>query len=108
MWPHTVTVLTPPAPTEDDFGNPVIDWDDASETVEDLWSVQPLEGDEVTLNRETVVSRWTARRRGTSALTATSRAVYAGDTYEVDGEVQRWDFEPLAHVVALLKRSESS
>lgn len=108
LWPHTVTIVRAPL-VEDDFGNEERDWLNAVDLPdEDTWSVQPLEGSEVTVGRETIVSRWTARRLGDSALLATDHVVHKSKTYEVDGEVQRWqDFGALSHVVCLLRRSDS-
>lgn len=107
LGPHTITVVHSNTAPEDPYGNPSPDWAGASQTSESGWSVQPLAGQEAIVGRDTVVSRWQGLGPATSVLTATDRVVYAGATYEVDGEVQRWDFPPLAHVVCFLKRSHS-
>jgi hypothetical protein len=108
LWPHTVTIKRATL-TEDEFGNQERNWGSASATDEDMWSVQPLDGIEVVVGRETIVSRWSARRLGDSILLATDRVVHKGETYDVDGEVQRFqDFPPLDHVSCILRRSESS
>jgi hypothetical protein len=69
--------------------------------------VQPVVGAENTVGRDTIVSRWQLFAPADADLTATDRVEFNGDTYEVDGEVQRWDFPPLSHLTALLRRSHS-
>lgn len=100
---HTVTVVRATT-TEDSYGNPVRNWGAASQSAVSGCSVQPVEGDEQTVGRNTVVSRWRLYAPPSTDLLASDRVVYDGDTYEVDGEVQRWDFPPLSHITALLRR----
>jgi hypothetical protein len=100
---HVVTILRATT-TEDPYGNPVRDWDAATQTQVTGCSVQPVQGDEVTVGRDTVVSRWRLYAPDGTDLLASDRVRFEGDVYEVDGEVQRWDFPPLSHVTALLRR----
>lgn len=103
---HTITVLRATA-VEDDYGNPINQWGSATSTTVPGCSVQPVQGAEQTVGQETVVSRWQLFAPVGTPLVATDRVIYAGNTYEVDGEVQAWDFDPLSHLVALLRRSHS-
>lgn len=101
---HVVTVLRAPT-DDDDYGNPARDWDAATESEVTGCSVQPVQGDEETVARDTVVSRWRLYAPDSTDLLASDRVRFEGDVYEVDGEVQRWDFPPLSHVTALLRRA---
>jgi hypothetical protein len=103
---HTITVRRASS-TDDAYGNPERNWASASSVTVSGCSVQPVVGAENTVGRDTIVSRWQLFAPTGTDLTATDRVEFAGDTYEVDGEVQRWDFPPLSHVTALLRRSHS-
>lgn len=100
---HTVTVLRAPL-VEDAYGNEEPDWGSATSTVVDGCSVQPQVGAEATVGRDTVVSRWQLFAPDGTDLLATDRIRWQGVDYEVDTEVQRWDFPPLSHIVALLRK----
>lgn len=106
LGPHAVVVLRATS-TEDEYGNPVDQWDTAAERVVEGCSVQPVQGDEATVGRETIVSRWRVYAPVDADIEATDRLRYAEAVYEVDGEVQRWDFSPLPHLTCLLRRSHS-
>lgn len=99
----TITVLRATPGAEDDFGNPTSGVPVGTTVLG--CSVQPIEGDEATVGRDTVVSRWRVWAPVGTDLKATDRVRYDGDVYEVDGEVQRWDSGTLPHVTALLRRS---
>jgi hypothetical protein len=90
--------------TSDPYGNADRDWSTATSHQVDNCSVQPQEGREETVGRETVVSRWRIYAPDGTDLLATDRVEWDGDLYEVDGEVQRWDFPPLSHITAMLRR----
>lgn len=104
LGPHTVTVLRAET-TEDEYGNPVRGWDAAGETEVRGCSVQPELGPEVTVGRDTIVPRWRLYAPDGTDLLGSDRVRFDGNTYEVDGEPQRWDFPPLSHIVALLQRA---
>lgn len=91
---------------QDTYGNDTPDWSSATSTTVGGCSVQPQIGSEVTVGRETVVSRWLLYAPDGTDLLATDRVEWDGGTYEVDGEVQRWDFA-LSYITALLRRSHS-
>jgi hypothetical protein len=101
---HVVTVLRAPEGSDNPYGNQDRDWDAATEIQVTGCSVQPVQGDEVTVGRDTVVSRWRFYAPDGTDILASDRVRFEGDVYEVDGEVQRWDFPPLSHVTALLRR----
>lgn len=101
---QVVTVLRATA-TEDDYGNPVRDWTTAAVVEVRGCSLQPLTGAEVTIGRDTVVPRWRLWAPAGTDLLASDRVRYDGVAYEVDGEPQRWDFPPLSHVEALLRKA---
>jgi hypothetical protein len=104
LGPDTVTVKRAPL-AEDSFGNENRDWTSATSTAVGGCSVQPLPANEVIVGRDTVVSRWTLFAPVATDLEATDRVVWEGDTYEVDGEPQRWTG---VYLSALLRRSQSS
>jgi hypothetical protein len=93
--------------TEDDYGNSEPDWETAATTTVSGCNVQALTGAEQTVGRDTIVSRWQVFAPPSADVTGTDRVEWAGDTYEVDGEVQRMDFPPLSHLYFFLRRSHS-
>lgn len=103
LGPHTIVVLRA-STAGDDYGNSAPDWATAAETTVEGCSVQPQIGLENTVGRDTVVPRWTLYAPDDADLLATDRVRFDGDDYEVDGEPQRWEFPPLAHLVALLQK----
>lgn len=106
LGPHTITVRRATT-TQDDYGNDVRNWDAASSATVGGCSVQPVTGEEVTVGRDTIVSRWQLFAPDGTDLTATDRVEWDGDAYEVDGEVQRWAFPPMSHLTAFLRRSHA-
>ncbi len=106
---HTITVLRATS-TEDAYGNQTPTWPTTGTTVTGC-SVQPdtqsLRISEVTVGRQTVVSRWQMYAPIGTDIIATDRVVHDGDTYEVDGEVQTWDHVALPHKFARLRRGEN-
>lgn len=103
---HHVVTVRRATTTDDDYGNPIRDWGTATSTEVGGCSVQPIVGAEQTVGRETVVSRWQLFAPDGTDITATDRVEFDGATYEVDGEVQRWDFAGLAHLTALLRKGD--
>lgn len=101
---HTVEVLRATT-TEDRFGNETRSWETATETLVSGCSLQPLDGPEQTVGRDTVIPRWRLFAPPTIDLQASDRVRFAGEVYEVDGAPQRWDFDPLGHVVTFLRRA---
>jgi hypothetical protein len=99
------------APTSDDaYGNDdVRDWDAATSTPVTGCSFQPLEGsgfsEEVTVGRESVISRWVLYAPPDTDVLPTDRVQFDGVTYEVDGEPQRWGHAPRGYLSALLRKA---
>lgn len=102
---HTIVVRRATV-AEDEYGNDQRDWATATSTTVTGCSVQPVLGAEVTVGRETVVSRWQVWAPDGTDLLATDRVEWDGSTYDVDGEVQRWGFPPLSHITALLRKGD--
>lgn len=100
LFPHTITILR--AEAADRYGNS----GGVAETAEDGWSVQPLLGEEIVADRDTVTTRKRATRDRASGLRSTDRVRFAGNVYEVDGDVQFWDFGDLSNTDCLLIRIE--
>jgi hypothetical protein len=99
---HVVTRLRAPT-TEDAFGNPIRQWGSAAELSISDCSVQPVFGDEQTVGRDTVVTRWRLYAPLGTDLLASDRIRYASVVYEVDGDVESWDFEG-GYVSVLLQK----
>ena len=105
LGPHTVTVVRPGRKAGDYGTGTVPDWDNATSTDYEGCSVQPVVGGEYTVDRDSTTTRWQAWVTPEADVAPTDRVVWRGDTYDVDGDVQRWDFPPLAHLVVPLVRS---
>lgn len=80
-----VTVLNATA-TEDAYGNLILNWGAAVETVEPA-HVHPASSDETVVNEDTVVTRWKVTLSPVTVATALSRVEWRGDTFEIDGDV---------------------
>lgn len=108
LGPHTVTLLragSKPA----DYGNTTeADWSNPGSTDVPGCSVQPAPADEFTIDRDTFLTRWVVYLPAGTDVTASDRVLWQGDTYDVDGEVLRWDFGALSHLVINLRRSEDA
>lgn len=104
---QTVIVLRATS-SDDAFGNPAYDWANARRTRYSGVSLQPIADfapSSETAVRQTVVNRWRLRAHSTIDLRSTDRIEYAGDVYEVDGEVQTYGIAPGGYTTALLERS---
>lgn len=108
MGPHTITVLRAPQ-IQADYGNATRpDWDHPTSVDVPGCSVQPVQADEYTIDRDTTTTRWQAWVPATADLEPSDRIAWNGQTYDVDGDVMRWDFPPLDHLVVILRRSEEA
>lgn len=108
LGPHSVTIVRA-ARRQADYGNATeLDWDAATRKQSDGWSVQPAPSDEFTIDRDTFTTRWLAYGPPDVDVSAFDRIEWQGDSYDIDGDVLRWDFGSLAHVVINLRRSENA
>lgn len=103
----TVVVLRAPHGADDPYGNSEPDWSAATSTQVPGCNVQPLSVTEVTVGRETLVSRWQLFAPPDTDLLATDRVQYDGATYEVDGEAQRWGTGARGYVTAVLRKGDA-
>jgi hypothetical protein len=105
LGPHTVTVVRAGSKPSD-YGTGVVpDWDAATRVDYTGCSVQFLSGEEYTADRDVTIDRWQVWVDVTTDVVSTDRIEWAGASYEIDGEVQRWEFPPLAHKVVPMLRS---
>jgi hypothetical protein len=108
LGPHTITVLRP-GQVAADYGNrTTLDWSNPARTEVSGCSVQPAPSDEFTVDRDTFITRWQVFAPDTADVRATDRIEWNGHTYDVDGDVLRWSYPPLSHVVINLRRSEDT
>jgi hypothetical protein len=105
LGPHTITVVRPGTKPADYGTGTQPDWAAATSTSVDGCSVQPTPAPAYTIDRDSYQSRWTVWAPISTDVDASDRVQWNGDTYDVDGEVQRWEFGSLAHVVINLRRS---
>lgn len=108
LGPHTITVLRAPKVAGDYGSTEANDWDNAEAAEVAGCSVQPAPAPEFTVDRATFISRWSVYAPPDADVTATDRIQWSGHTYEVDGEVLRWDYPPLSHLQFILHRSEDT
>lgn len=68
-------------------------------------SVQPVQGEELTIGRDAVVSRWLLYAPLTADLKSSDRIRHNGNDYDIDGSVQDWpDIFGLGHRTCYLRR----
>jgi hypothetical protein len=106
LGPHTVSVLTPGSMAADYGTGTQDDWDTATAVTVPGCSVQPVVIPEFDVDRQSIGTRWIAWMPAGTPVTGRSRIVWRGDTYDVDGSPQVWDFDPASHIVVNLRRSE--
>lgn len=81
-------------------GEPVTDWTTPSTAVYRA-EVQPLSTVEALAAQQRTETRWKAFLDYTADVLATDRIVWDGDTYEVDGEPERWKRRAVGHHLEL-------
>ncbi len=105
---QTVTRLRGSAGT-DTHSNITVDWTSPGSLSISGCSVQPMDGAENLIGRDSVVSRWQLFLPEDADVTSADRITHKGITYEVDGSVQEWD-DPtgagLDHKVCFLRLVE--
>ncbi|WP_280836138.1 head-tail adaptor protein [Micromonospora sp. A200] len=89
------------------YGNQDRDWDNAPPGVAYPAEVQPVSSTEDVVNQQQTVTRWRMFLGPQADLEATDRVQWDGDTYEVDGDVERHKARGrLHHLEAVLMRVE--
>lgn len=101
LGPHTVTRLRAETVT-DEYDNELPGGPDVALEIPGC-SVQPGSGGEYHDAREAVTVTYTAWLPGLPDVRATDRIAYDGETYNIDGSPERWNFPPHEHTVIRLK-----
>lgn len=108
LGPHTIAVLRG-TEKPSDYGNTVeIDWTTPTRTDVDGCSVQPASSDEFTIDADTFTTRYIAFVPYGVDVRASDRVEWQGATYDIDGDVLRWSFGALSHLVINLRRSDQA
>jgi hypothetical protein len=82
-----VSILSAGDLAEDSHGNPVVDWENAAVKVEPA-EVVPVSSSENLSAQDTVTTRWRVFLLPMTAADSSSRILWRGLTYEVDGDVE--------------------
>lgn len=102
---QSITLLQPGDRTKDEFGN----WVDGPpvEVPVTGCSVQPAPGGELLGNRDQLTTAYIVWMPMTPRVNDYAQVVFDGDTYELDGPVERWAVgSPLDHQVLNLRRRD--
>lgn len=92
--------------TDNGYGDQGLDWTSPASLSVGGCSVQPLAGQEVLLDRDATVSRWTLYAPLTADITSADRIRHNGADYEVDGSVQDWpDVFGMGYRQAILRKA---
>lgn len=106
LGPHTITIVAA-ADKQPDYGTRTeLDWSNTTRTEITGCSVQPQPGPEFTLDRDSVTTHWTVYAPPVMRVDPRARVEWDGDTYEIDGDVLRWEFGAMSHLVFTLHKSE--
>jgi hypothetical protein len=112
VWHRDVLVRVRAPVVDDPYGNPVRDWDAATSTDLSGWRVQPVQGSRQntadTLPRDGLERRQRAFGPPDADVLRTDRIEWQGETWIVDGDVDRWRSPTgrLAHTELILQRME--
>lgn len=88
------------------YGNQTRDWANATSVTYPA-EVQPVSSTEDVVNQQQTITRWRLFLGPTADLEATDRIEWDGDTYEIDGDVERWKRRGAPHhLEAVLMRAE--
>ena len=92
--------------TTNGYDDQVIDWTNPAAASISGCSVQPAAGQEIQLDRDAIVSRWTLYAPLTADIQSTDRIRHNGQDYEIDGSVQDWpDMFGLGHRQCFLRKA---
>lgn len=83
-------------PTGRDWGNP-------DRLVIEKASVQPVQSGEITFDRDTFTARWWLWCPGHPDINGRDRIEYAGEVYEIEGDVMQWPGR-FPHTQLMLKK----
>lgn len=85
-------IIRNPGVKEDRYGNEVVDWSVAADTAITDVSIQPSDTQEVLDDQQTTIADWRfySEDPAAAALTAVSRVVCQGQTFEVVGAPSPW------------------
>lgn len=105
LGPHRIVVVHPGTKQSGYGTNQVLDWSTATRTTVDGCSVQPQAQPEYTDDRDTISTSWVAYVPVDAEIDAIDRIEWTGESYDIDGDVLRWEFGSLSHLVMTLRRS---
>jgi hypothetical protein len=106
LGPHSIWVHRPSV-VPADYGNGTkLDYSNVVGTRVDECSVQPAPSDEYAVDRDSITTRLIVFAPLSADIKATDRIEWSGETYDIDGDVLRWEFGALSHLVVNLRRSE--
>ena len=80
-----------------------LDWSDPERLAIPQASMQPMQSGELTFDRDTFTSRWWLWCPGHPDITGRDRIEYAGEIYEIEGDVMQWPGR-LPHTQLTLKK----
>lgn len=66
-------------------------------------SIQPMQSGEITFDRDTFTARWWLWTPGHPDVKGRDKIEYAGEVYEIEGDVMQWPGR-LAHTQLMLKK----
>ena len=80
-----------------------LDWSDPERLAIPQASMQPMQSGELTFDRDTFTARWWLWCPGHPDITGRDRIEYAGEIYEIEGDVMQWPGR-LPHTQLTLKK----
>ena len=80
-----------------------VDWTDPDRLTIAPASIQPVQSDEITFDRDTFTARWWLWTPGHPDVNGRDRVEYAGEVYEIEGDVMQWPGR-LGHTQLMLKK----
>lgn len=100
---QAITVLSA-ATVTDEYHNEMPDWANPTSATVTGCSVQPGGGAQEVTDREAITTLFTVWAPLTAPIVDGDRVTYAGETYDIDGPVERWAVGTrLDHLVIRLK-----
>lgn len=108
LGPHAITVLRAGEKASDYGSGTELDWTNVARNDVAGCSVQPASSDEFTIDRDSFTTRLVAYAPSSIDVRPIDRIEWQGIEYDIDGDVLRWEFGLLAHVVINLRRSDEA